>query len=114
MVRIIVDDDRAVGFAHPGEAAFYTVEAIEPLEDRIVAQPHLQRHRDRSKRILDIVAPGHRHFDALYGAALAVAGEHERIEATAAGDVRDVVSPNVGQRGKAVGDDAPVADPADD
>lgn len=59
MVRIIVDDrDNAVSdgnFANLGKAAFDPAKALEPGNDGIIRDAHMQRNGNRGERVLDIV-----------------------------------------------------------
>src|SRR3982750_76690 len=75
MMRIIVDDDCAVPFPNPCEAPLHSVEALEPLQDRLVAEPHLERDADCGERIPNIVTTRHRDFHALDHAALPITVE---------------------------------------
>ena len=74
----------------------------------------MQRDRDGGERVLDIVAARHGQIDALYRAAVPVTVADHDIEAVAVGARHDVGAAHIGLRGKAVGDDAAVADARDD
>ena len=86
----------------------------KPGNDCLVANAELDRDCDRGQRILDVVPARDRHMDRSNGPPFALAIEDQRVEAAAAGTGGDIVGADIGKRGKAVGDDAPVADPADD
>ena len=111
-MRIIVDDDRSFGFAHLGEAALNSLEPLEPCNNILIGDPELERDGNGGKRILDIVAPRDRnvHSDR---SSLTVLVEDQCVEVGAARHGSHVLRANVGKRGKTVGHDAPVTDPAD-
>ena len=73
MVGVIVDDDRAVGFADLGEAALDAVEPFEAGNDCLVRNAELERDGDRGQRILDVVPAGDRDIDDRERPPLAVA-----------------------------------------
>ena len=113
VVGVIVDHDRAIGFADLCEAPFYPFEPFEPGNDCFIRNAKLQRHRDRGQRVLDVVTARDRHVKR-DGPTLAVPAEDQRVEPRSARHRRHIVRPDVGERREAVGDDPPVADPADD
>jgi hypothetical protein len=74
----------------------------------------LERDRDRGQRVLDIVPARHRQW---MPSIVRRSPSRSRIDASnrlPPGTGVDIVGAHVGQRGEAVGDDAPVADAADD
>ena len=113
MVGIIVDDDRAFHFADLREATLDTFKPFKCSNNCLIGNTKLERDRNRSQRILDIVAARDRHMHR-DGASLTIAAEDQCIEITAARHRRHIVRANVGERREAIGHDPPVADSADD
>ena len=73
VMGIIVDDQRAVDLADPGEAALDPGEALEAADERRIVHLELEPDRDRGERVEDIVPARHRHEHALDQPPLAVA-----------------------------------------
>src|SRR3546814_18955171 len=70
----------------------------------------LDRDGDGRKRVLHMVAAGHRQHQAGDRAACARTIAHRHVETVAARHWRDIVAAHNGLGGKAIGDDAPVAE----
>src|SRR5439155_26269967 len=113
VVSVIIDDDRAVRLPDIREAALDALETFEPGNDCIVQYAELDGDSDCRQSVLNIVAPGDRHMERKRS-ALAVAAENDGIELAAARDWNHIIGANIGQGREAEGDDAPVADAADD
>src|SRR3546814_12919446 len=62
-------------------------ETVEARGDLVVGNAHVQRHRDRSERVLHIVASRHRQVDARNRAAIAIAVAHHDAEAVTVGEI---------------------------
>ncbi len=114
MVGVIVDHRGAMHFADPGEAALDPFEAGETADHVRILDPKLQRNADCGQRIENVVAPGDRHFDPLDQPPVIVLAQHRDIEPAPTRNRLDIFGANVGQSGKAIGHDPPVADSAQD
>src|SRR3546814_8149934 len=71
-------------------------ETVEARGDLVVGNAHVQRHRDRSERVLHIVASRHRQVDARNRAAIAIAVAHHDVEAVTVGARRHIGATHVG------------------
>ena len=114
VMGIIVDDRRAVDLADLVKRRLTPVKLSKPAGQRRIVHPELEPDRDRRQRVQHIVPARHRHEHALDQPPLAVDAEHRHVEPAAAIVRLDIVGAKVGQRRRAIGDDPPVADPAED
>ena len=114
MMAVIVEDGDAVPFARAGEAPLDAAEGADRLADDVDRGAELMGDRDRRGGVERVVAAGHRQreiVDIGRPAGRPVADQHGEA-GDAAGQV-DVEQPDVGLRVLAIGEDAPVLDPAD-
>ena len=102
--------------ADPGEAPLDPAEAGERLAQHVVGDAELARDRDRGERVLHIVAARHgeaQALDALVDEAAHRGRAARRRTRCRAGSKRRLERAHVGLRAEAVGDQAPVGDPAE-
>ena len=109
VVAIVVDHGHAIDLAHLGEAPLDPGELGEAGLDDTVGTAHLGRDAHRGERVLDVVAARHRQLDPLDPAVRSVAFADHRVEAVAAGERDDILAPDVGLGGKAIGHHAAIA-----
>ena len=88
VMAVIVDDHRLAAIernlADAGEAPPHAAETGETIADHIVVAAHLDCHRDRGERVLDVVAAGHRQEHAFDPAIFLPALADHHVEAIAA------------------------------
>src|SRR3546814_13002581 len=81
-----------------GEAPLHTAEAGKSVADRTIVYAKLDRDGDGRKRVLHIVAAGHRQHQAGDRAACARTIAHRHVETVAARHWRDIVAAHIGLR----------------
>src|SRR3546814_5031990 len=104
MMGVIVDycgDPALAGnLALLGEAPLHTAEAGKSVADRTIVYAKLDRDGDGRKRVLHIVAAGHRQQQAGDRAACAGTMAHRPVETVAARPWREIAAAHLGLGGK--------------
>ena len=115
MMAVIVDHRDAALRAGAGEAPLDAAEAGQRLAQHLFRDRELARHRDRGQRVLHVVAAGHGQAQAMQ--ALDHQAAHPiaqlDVELGAVGIEHGIERAHVRLRAEAIGDQAPVGDPAE-